>query len=291
MPALANRTRALQSNDRMAGEQERAHKALRELSKSLKSLHGDLLPKNVHKLRTATRRVEAIAAAMPPTDGKKSNRLLKSIEPVRKAAGGVRDMDVLIANARKLARYAKGDSLNRLLAALADARQQNAEELRHALERDRGDARTNLKHYARLVRSELSDANSAAQNGKHGPAHDSFHAQAANVTRELAEWPPLNESNIHEFRLKVKQLRYIQQLDADADPAFAEALGDVQRRIGDWHDWQQLEEIARQLLHPERDAALLARISQTTKRRYARAIAAANALRAKYLAAPLAVGI
>jgi len=275
----------------MADEPERARKALRELNKSLKSLHGELLPKDVHKLRTATRRVEAIAAAMPPADGKKSHRLLKAIEPVRKAAGGVRDMDVLMANARKLTRYAAGDSLNRLLAALADARQQNAAELRDALEREGDAARGNLKKYARLVQSELSATDPAATNGKHSHAPDGFHAQAMAFMRELGDWPTLNESNIHEFRLKVKQLRYILQLDADADPDLVNALGDVQRRIGDWHDWQQLEEIARELLNPERDAALLTRIAQATRRRYAKAIAAANALRAKYLAMPLAHGI
>ena len=61
---LAKAVRTHQSKE-MAGELERVRKALRELSKSLKSLPGDPAPKEVHKLRTATRRVEAIAAALP----------------------------------------------------------------------------------------------------------------------------------------------------------------------------------------------------------------------------------
>ena len=274
----------------MADERERARKALRDLSKTLKSLHGELVPKDVHKLRTSTRRVEAIAAALSTEDGKRSHRLLKAIEPVRKAAGGVRDMDVLMANARKLERYSPGEAVNRLLAALADARQQNAEELRRTLDRDGEDARDTVKQYAKLVRSALGKTDSAAD-GNHGHAQDGFRATAMDVMRELGGWPPLGESNIHEFRLKVKELRYILQLDAEADPAFVDALGEVQRRIGDWHDWQQLEEIARELLNPERDATLLARIARMTKRRYAKALAVANALRGKYLAAPPAVGI
>jgi len=75
----------------MAGELERVRKALRELGKSLESLHGESAPKDVHKLRTASRRVEAIAGVLQAADGKKSRRLVKSIEPVRKAAGGVRE--------------------------------------------------------------------------------------------------------------------------------------------------------------------------------------------------------
>ena len=46
--------------------------------KSLKSLPGDPPPKEVHKLRTATRRVEAIAAALADNErnrGVCSNRL------------------------------------------------------------------------------------------------------------------------------------------------------------------------------------------------------------------------
>ena len=86
----------------MTGELERVQKALRELGKSLKSLPANPAPKEVHKLRTAARRVEAIAGALPEAEGKASRRLVKSIEPLRKAAGGVRDMDVLAANARKL---------------------------------------------------------------------------------------------------------------------------------------------------------------------------------------------
>ena len=80
----------------MADELERVRKALRELGKSLESLNGDSAPEDVHKLRTASRRVEAIAGVLGAADGKKSRRLVKAIEPVRKAAGGVRDMDVLL---------------------------------------------------------------------------------------------------------------------------------------------------------------------------------------------------
>jgi CHAD domain-containing protein len=276
----------------MADEPERAWKSLRELNKSLKSLRGEPSPKDVHKLRTATRRVEAITSALPLADGKESRRLLKSIEPVRKAAGGVRDMDVLLANARKLARYVPGEGLTRLLGTLANARQQNAVELQRALDRKGAAARENLKKYSKLVRSTLNGTNSAASNGgKPDHLHLDFHVQAMNVVRELSDWPPLDESNLHAFRLKVKQLRYILQLDADADPGFVAALGGVQRRIGDWHDWQELEEIAREVLDPERDAALLTRIAQATKRRYGKAISASNALRGKYLAPPFAEGI
>ena len=276
----------------MAEELERARKALRELSKTLKSLTLDPTPNEVHKLRTTTRRVEAIVSVLAQLEGKESRRLLKSIEPVRKASGGVREMDVMIANARKLARYADGDSLARLLGQLQIARQQSAVELRRAISRRRDAARENLKEYIRLVRAALARAKRpASANGSLLHPPDGIHTAAINVVRELGEWPALNAENIHAFRLKVKELRYILQLSADANPGLSDALGNVQRRIGDWHDWHQLNEIAREVLNPERDGALLARIRQTTGRRLKQALAAANALRGRYLTVPFAQGV
>ena len=273
----------------MADERERARKALRELNKSLKSLPVDPAPKAVHKLRTAARRVEAIAAIL--AQAKESRRLLKAIEPVRKAAGGVRDTDVMMANAHKLSRYSAGDSLPRLIEQLQFARQHHAEDLARAMNR-RGDAvREHLKNYSRLVRTALAPAKGTGPaGGLPGHAQEDIHTAAQIVVRELGAWPPLDAGNIHEFRLKVKELRYILQLADDADPRLLDALANVQRRVGDWHDWHQLDEMAREILHPERDAALLERIALNARRRFERALAAANNLRGKYLTMPLAQG-
>lgn len=275
----------------MAGELERVRKALRELGKSLESLHGESAPKNVHKLRTASRRVEAIAGVLQAVDGKKSRRLVKSIEPVRKAAGGVRDMDVLLADARKLARYCDGESLGHLVEHLETARQQYAGELQHALHHRRKAVLADLKEYSKFVASAAKHAQSASSSGADAnQSQENIHSSAMDVMRELGDWTPLEADNLHEFRLKVKQLRYTLQLDAQSDAALVEALGDVQRRIGDWHDWHQLEQIARQALLLEEDRALLDRIGETVKRRFDRALAAANALRGKYLNIPPAMG-
>jgi CHAD domain-containing protein len=276
----------------MAGELERARKAVRELNKTLKNLPVDPPPNEVHNLRTASRRVEAIAAALAQVENKESRHTLKAIEPIRKAAGGVREMDVLLANARRLARTSTGDSLTRLVEHLQIARQQNADVLRRALARRRDAARENLKQYSRFIRAALDPRKSAASaNGLPTHWHEGIHVAAMNVVRELGEWPPFDAENIHAFRLKVKVLRYILQLSGDANSGLEETLGNVQRRIGDWHDWQQLEEIAGQLLSKERDGALLTRIGSIRSRKFHQALKAANTFRGKYLTMPLAQGI
>jgi CHAD domain-containing protein len=276
----------------MADEWERVRKALRELGKSLKSLPGNPSPAAVHKLRTAARRVEAIAIVLETSDGKRSRRLVKAMEPVRKAAGGVRDMDVLAAHARKLERFAEGPSLNRLLAHLESARQQNAAELERALDRRHRIVQERLKEYSRHAQAALKHAKSRARATTGSfQTQEEIHSAAMNLVRELTAWPPLHAENLHEFRLRVKQLRYVLQLDAQTDPGLLEALGDAQRRIGDWHDWHQLDDIAHEVLIREGDQPVLDRIDVTVRRRFDRALAAAHALRARYLAMPFAAGI
>lgn len=273
----------------MAGELERVQKALRELGKSLQSLSGDFAPKDVHKLRTASRRVEAIVGVLEEAEGKKSRRLVKSVDPIRKAAGGVRDMDVLLAEARKLKRYCGGVSLNHLVAYLKTARQQNAGDLQHALHHRRKAVSQDLKDYSGFVAS-LTKRVQSKSTAEAGRAQEEINSFAMQLMRDLGDWKPLDADNLHQFRLKVKQLRYTLQLDAQADTGLVVALSDVQRRIGDWHDWHQLEGTARRVLVLEDDRALLERISETARRRFDRALAAANALRGKYLNVPMAMG-
>ena len=173
------------------------------------------------------------------------------------SGGGVRDMDVLLADARKLARYANGKSLTHLVVHLKIVRQQNAEELQNALHHRHKAVLEDIKEYSRFVASVLKRQKSASPSvADANQNQEIIHSSAMDVVRELGDWKPLDAGNLHEFRLKVKQLRYTLQLDASADPALVEALGDVQRRIGDWHDWQQLEEIAREVLVDEKDRAL-----------------------------------
>ncbi len=201
-------------------------------------------------------------------------------------------MDVLISNSRRMARHSAGDSLSRLLGHLESARKESAAELRRTLGHRRKAARNKLGQFSKMVKSALTPAKSDAPNsGQAGQPHEGVHSAAMSVVRELGEWPRLDASNIHAFRLKVKELRYVLQLYADADADFVEALRDVQRRIGDWHDWQQLAEIARAILDAEQDVALLTRIDGIAKRKLDQALASANALRGRHLAMPVAQGI
>jgi CHAD domain-containing protein len=270
----------------MAMKLDRVEKPLGQLRKSLKGFPKDPPPETVHKLRTRARHIEAIAATLTEPDEKKTRRLLRSIKPVRKAAGGVRDMDVLTGNALSLRKNSHSESLTRLVQHLGVERQKSAQELVDAVGLRRKSARQSLKKYARHIREAFADGNpdldAAAQRAE---CELHIHAVAADKIREISHHPALNVRNIHPFRLKVKELRSILQLFPDSDSDFVEALGRTKDRIGDWHDWQQLSEVAQQILDPRRDRALLMRIDKIGKQKLRHALSASNTLRKRYLKA------
>ncbi len=267
-------------------ELDRVEKPLRQLRKSLKSFPKDPPPGDVHKLRTRSRRIEAVAAALEPADGKITRRLLKSIKPVRKAAGGVRDMDVLTADALDLPQDPGGDALIRLIEHLGTLRQESAGTLLTAVGKLRKPARRHLKQYEKFVQAVFTGKKKAPLAvSRTVVSENGGDSAAAALVDQLSRWPRLSARNVHAFRLKVKELRYVLQLYPQSDSTFVDALGKVKDHIGEWHDWVQLEQIAAEVLDPQQDRPLLDRIQKTARQKLTAALTASNALRKKYLPA------
>lgn len=265
-------------------ELERVEKPLRQMRKLLKTLPDDPQASEVHRLRTRARRIEAAAAALESANAKKTRRLLKAIKPVRKAAGGVRDMDVLVGELLHMPVNGSRESVVRLVEHLSAKRQENAAGLLETVGQHRKPVRRELRRYEKLV-------DAVAKGRKAAPlqvarAMEGSNAEGSRVETlmdELRRWPKLNAHNIHPFRLKVKELRYVLELYPQADRGFIDSLGKVKDEIGDWHDWQQLGEIAREVLDTGEDRELLAQIDAATKQKLTRALAGGNALRRRYL--------
>jgi CHAD domain-containing protein len=261
-------------------EADRLQKPVRTLRRGLKSLPRDPAPEQVHRLRIGARQMESVAAALLPANGKKTRQLLKSIKPLRKAAGDVRDMDVMTANALKLAETPGHNSLARLVKYLGSTRQKSAAQLLDALEHRRKAARRRLKRFAKRVESALKAEESGARAVE---LEGGVRAATAKIRNALSRWPELSADNIHRFRLKIKELRSLLQLEQESDAGFFRALGNAKNKIGEWHDWHQLREIAGEILDAEQDRALLVEIDLAVKRKLEAALTASNALRRKYL--------
>ena len=273
----------------MALELDHVEKPLRQMRKLLKSLADDPAPEEVHRLRTRARRIEAAAGALRDADEKTTRRLLKAIKPVRRAAGDVRDMDVLTAKLLEMPREANGEPLVKLVEHLGTARKASATKLLDAVDKQRKPARKLLKDYAAIVASAASVKKpvqrALARTLDADTGSDSAEDQ---LMDELARWPALNYQNLHDFRLKVKELRYVLQMYPQADARLVSALGHVKDQIGEWHDWEELLRIARQVLDARTGRELLERIEASSRRRLMQALASANSLRRRFSAAPAA---
>ena len=247
-------------------ELENVRRPVRQLRKLLKGLAANASVQEVHDLRTRARRVEAIAGMEIAGGGRARRRVVKALKPLRKAAGVVRDMDVLAARARTLVGRGCDDSVAALVEALRARRVEGARELAAAAKEDGAEARARLKEFARRIEKR-------ARAGEDTDA-------AVKLMDELSGWPAFSAENLHAFRIKVKELRYVLQLAGAADARFVRALEKVKARIGDWHDWLELRRIAGEV---QGRGALLKVIEGIEGERLKRALTAARGLRARYL--------
>jgi CHAD domain-containing protein len=245
-------------------------KPIRELRKSLKSLPSDPPIKAVHNLRTRARRLEAISTALLPKDERPTRQLRKVLKPLRKAAGNVRDMDVLAVKALTLAGRIGDETVAQLLEHLQARRVESADELLEAVDESSKHARRRLKRFSKQVQKELHK-----KNQQEGPTN--------RLIDELRSWPMLCADNLHHFRIKVKELRYVLQLAEDASGGFVKALDKVKGQIGTWHDWHQLHTIAEEVLDARQDRAAVSEIAEIEKSKFDQALKSAQALRRRYL--------
>jgi len=248
-------------------ETEKAIKPLVKLRRLLKDFPARPTPEDVHDLRTRARRVEATVHALASQHDPAARRLLKRIKPLRKAAGKVRDMDVLLAKLPGLCGMSAGDGLVGLGEHLRELRRRHADDLLRAIGRRRGAACRELKRFTRSVQRSWSDGSAAT--------FDPPQILAA----QLEHWPRLDAGNLHEFRILAKELRYMLQLTSGVDPRRMDALDQTKDAAGEWHDWLELNAAAQEVLDPEADREILRRIDSLTREKLRAALQAANRLR------------
>ena len=248
-----------------------AEKPPRKLRQLLKQISSDSLPEEVHALRTHARRMEALIAALAPNKPHKIRKLLKLIRQFRKAAGNVRDMDVLIDHVVSFRREQDREVVVRLVEFLSTRRAKHARELGRVVARTGKEACWRLKRFARQF------VKIAAKSGEAGAS-----AAPETLTIELTDWPKLSADNLHSFRIRAKELRYVLQLNPADSRKQIEGLGKAKDVIGEWHDWMELEHIAAKTLDAKKDAAALKAMQTIQKAKLKRALIVANETRRRY---------
>ncbi len=264
----------------MALNEKRLEKSTRKLRKILKKRSEHLDPKDVHDLRTRSRRIESAIEATQLSPRRNERKLLRNLRRIRKKAGKVRDMDVLTSHLLGLHVKGEEDCLTQLAEHLGMRRYKHAEKLRLAIERSGKKTRRRLNRtWRRFKRAIANDGSESGQSLESIAA-----ATALQQAADLASPPSLNRGNLHPYRIKVKELRYVLQAGAGGgDRKFIESLGQVKDAIGEWHDWEELIAIADDVLDHRPHCALIDELKRIGREKYESALTVANRMRAAYL--------
>jgi len=251
--------------------------SLRRFGKSLKRVLRSGSPEDVHPLRTRSRRLEAAVRALRIEDEPSVRHLLKIVTPLRKRAGKVRDMDVLIGLASHLAAAGDGDNdddaLVRLLEGLAERRRKAVRKLQSSAAEEIESVQGLLKRCRPLFHAE--GVAFAEQQSKAVSA-------AFRLSEELESWPRLTRTNLHRYRLKVKALRYTAEIIEGSDAGFIGSLIRVTDAIGEWHDWSELHSIAIGILKDSPQSGVLRDIRSTVAEKLRAALVVAGAMQGQY---------
>lgn len=245
----------------MSLDQESIRPVFRKLDRELSKLAGKPVPDNVHRFRTASRRVEALVTVLVPETNRNEKKLLKLLGRLRKKAGRLRDLDVQTSALRSLKIPQEPGRKSQLLRTLAEERGKREKKLDKAL-----DKKTISEVRKRLKR---------CLGGLEIPKNTDPLSLARQKVAALQLNPgPVNEETLHRFRIAGKQARYIAELAGPSTEGsrLVEQLKNLQDSIGDWHDWAQLTARAEGLFGDVRDSALVATLRNVTRAKFRQAV-------------------
>jgi CHAD domain-containing protein len=239
-------------------------------------------PKSVHRLRTTVRRIESLISYANPDLDKKLGKTLERLADLRKRAGKVRDMDVQVDLLKTLGNGSIARDRKTLNDRLEKKRQRQARRLESAVNKNHGS-----KFFCRMER--IAEQTGAVPNGKNRPLAplEEARAQLEKAAGDFAGQNDLKGSRLHEARVTLKRIRYMAELaDETAEQkSFIEELKTVQDAVGDWHDWQELTNVAEKRFADRANSALLREVRAVLGARQSAAISAINKLFAQSSAA------
>jgi CHAD domain-containing protein len=257
----------------MALDTGRIEKDLRKLRKIIKKIPRKPTPAEIHHLRTRVRRFEVELQATGLDGQLQDNWLLKQLARIRRRAGKVRDMDVMTALLSMVRIDGERDCMIQLFEYLGTERYAKAERVHRAVNKSRSAVVKRLKKIARGMEKRVERDNAA----------QAATSAALKSSAELGMHANLNRGNLHEYRLKVKELRYILQMgEQTQEEDLVKALGQVKDAIGEWHDWEELNSIAEKFLDHSSGCKLQRELKQIARQKYESALSAARKLQKTY---------
>jgi CHAD domain-containing protein len=246
----------------MSVYQENIHKLFVKASRQLTKSAAKGQPRNVHRLRTSIRRLEAILEELSPEMSRNQRKLLKLLVRLRRRAGKVRDIDVHVAALRSLKVSDEPGRKTQILSTLADLRSAREKKL--------------LKVFDQLSVREIRKRLKRAERDLKLP--DDFPSPLTvashSFARLAAENQTLTEASLHHYRIRGKRARYVAELAGDdlAAQAFVKQLKRMQDVLGEWHDWLTLTESVAELTMTGNNSPLIAALKNITRAKFHEAI-------------------
>ena len=211
--------------------------------------------KRVHALRVVTLRILAQLENRIAGQGKDSaetfvaGRWIKLGENLRQALGPVREADVWLDKLNALRRSLADTNGHRVRSNKACIRQ--IDELKGRLLEKRRLWEKELVSEIESRRSKLESSAEKIDLAAHAdPGAGAVSQSLSGVSRireQFAgiakEFPSLDAGNLHEFRKRIKKVRYMAEIFAGREPEAgrqASSIRKMQSAIGEWHDWQAL---------------------------------------------------
>jgi CHAD domain-containing protein len=192
-------------------------------------------------------------------------------------------MDVLTDYLSGVSRHREDTRCHvRLLEHLGAQRLKYARKLERAIRQCVPELNKRLKQTAREMDKLLPS------NGKKDPAQNGISAEvtasALTLLTALSEPARLGKTNLHPYRLQVKELRNVLQMAEKSDhQEFVRQLGETKDAIGEWHDWEELVAIAKKVLDHGANCKLQHGLRNIANGKYQNAIRVTENMRKKFL--------
>jgi hypothetical protein len=224
--------------------------------------------RSVHALRSFTLRLQVglefflSRQAADPAAVRAFQHWCKDGKKLRKALEPVRDADVHLARLDSLRRSGKASNGEKHLSTRCI---REIDKLEDRLRRQRKAGINKLMDAIDARGKQLNRSSKELETALAPHMPSRVHSTAPEALRIFAELtselPNLDAGNLHEYRKRLKQARYLVEISATADP-LAKRLAAAFRRIhytaGEWHDWQELAKKANRFLpdHGKQDGLI-----------------------------------
>jgi hypothetical protein len=249
----------------------------------------------VHGLRVATLRLQTeLEQWLAEADAADPARLavgrwMKQADRLRDALKEVRETDVHLGVLAEM--RGPGDARRKTLPRQCSDCREESRKLERRLEKTRREAATELaaalekwnRRHAKLGH-ELETALGPVMVERAQPGAEDVRRMVEATARDFAV---LAAENLHEYRKRLKEARYVADLGAETDVVMrrqAAILGRMQTAAGEWHDWEALTRVAeRQLGMRKRKEKLVEMLEIVAEAKLSKALSYCRRMTARLL--------